>query len=243
MALNEANVAVNTVDPRGVHPDTQGIFAQEQIAEATGGRAYFGRNDADEMLAEGIAASHVEYILGFYLPESDQDGKFHSVQISTSRPGLQLSWRKGYYAGEAELPPSEFEKSGKGDLEAALLNRVAARGVGITARIRTTWSLPRGKLDIALNLDLATLTLKPGKSGESGEVEELFVQMNESGDTLARVSDRKNFDIAAKEQARVLPEGASWSVSMPLMPAAARVAIVVRDSASGRVGSLTIPLK
>ena len=48
-ALNEANVAVNTVDPTGVHPRGPGIFAQEQIAEDTGGRAYFGRNDADEI--------------------------------------------------------------------------------------------------------------------------------------------------------------------------------------------------
>jgi hypothetical protein len=185
----------------------------------------------------------VEYTLGFYLPESGQDATFHSLQVSTSRPGVQLSWRKGYYAGGTELPPSEFEKSSKGDLEGALLNRVAATGVGITARIQTTWSSPRGKLDVHLNLDAATLTLKPAKSGEGGEVEELFVELNESGDTVARVSDRKSFDITSKEKARVLSGGASWSVSLPLMPAAARLAVVMRDSSSGRVGSLMIPLK
>jgi VWFA-related protein len=242
-ALNEANVAVNTVDPTGVHPGAQGIFAEEQIAEVTGGRAYFGRNDADEMLAEGIASSHVEYTLGFYLPESEQDSRYHAVQISTSRRGVQLSWRKGYYAGDTELPPAEFQKSARGDLDAALLNRVNEIGVGITARIRTAWGSPRGKLDIRLNVDPATLTLKPAGGGESGKVEELFVEMNESGDTLARISDKKSFEIAAKERASVLSEGAAWSVSIPLMPAATRVAVVVRDSASGRVGSLMIPLK
>ncbi|HVY94953.1 MAG TPA: VWA domain-containing protein [Bryobacteraceae bacterium] len=242
-ALNEANVAVNTVDPTGVHPRTEGIFAEEQIAEETGGRAYFGKNDADDMLAEGIAASHVEYTLGFYLPESEQDSQFHSLQIATSRRGVQLSWRKGYYAGETELPPSEFQKSSKGDLDAALLNRVDETGVGITAHIRTAWGSPRGKLDIQLNADAATLTLKPQKSGQSGEVQELFVQMNDSGDTLARISDQKEFDISAKGEARVLSSGVPWSVSIPLMPAATRLAVVIRDSASGRVGSLMIPLK
>jgi VWFA-related protein len=242
-ALNEANVAVNTVDPTGVHPRGPGIFAQEQIAEETGGRAFFGKNDADEMLREGIAASHVEYTLGFYLPESEQDSQFHSLKISTSRRGVQLSWRKGYYAGETELPPSEFQKSSKGDLDAALLNRVDETGVGITAHVQTAWGSPRGKLDIRLNVDAATLTLKAQKSGESGEVQELFVQTNDSGDTLARVSDQKDFDITPTGEASVLSGGVPWSVSIPLMPAATRLAVVIRDSASGRVGSLMIPLK
>ncbi|MDE3197160.1 MAG: hypothetical protein KGN84_12495, partial [Acidobacteriota bacterium] len=175
--------------------------------------------------------------------ESEEDSQFHSLKISTPRRGVQLSWRKGYYAGETELPPSEFQKSSTGDLDAALLNRVDETGVGITARIQTAWGSPRGKLDIQLNADAATLTLKAQKAGESGEVQELFVQMNDSGATLARISDQKEFDISAKGEAPVLSGGVPWSVSLPLMPAATRLAIVIRDSASGRVGSLTIPLK
>ncbi|HVW11168.1 MAG TPA: VWA domain-containing protein, partial [Bryobacteraceae bacterium] len=50
-ALNEANAAVNTIDTRGLipygEPATGTISTMIQIAERTGGKAYFNRNDTD----------------------------------------------------------------------------------------------------------------------------------------------------------------------------------------------------
>ena len=64
-ALNDANIAVNTVDNNGVDwgvppprmwgPGT--VPAEKWLAEATGGKAFFYRNDLDGALAEGIADS------------------------------------------------------------------------------------------------------------------------------------------------------------------------------------------
>ncbi len=59
--LNEANVQVNTVDSRGLfrgsNPNTGTILTMRNIADATGGKAYYGRNDMDDAMAGGITAS------------------------------------------------------------------------------------------------------------------------------------------------------------------------------------------
>jgi hypothetical protein len=216
------------------------ITAMQQIAEATGGKAYFGRNDLDAAIAEGIEAARISYTLAFYLPDNERDNKFHALKVKADRAGLQLYFRQGYYAGDTDLPP---EKGGKGELEASLLDQVDAKGVGITARLNTAPGTPHGTATIRLNLDPATLSLEPQTAGWIGTIEETFVEVNDSGNTLSKVSDNKRFEIASADRAQFDTRGVSWPMSLPLMPGATKITIVVRDSKTGHVGSLTIPLK
>ncbi len=240
-ALNEANVAVNTVDSRGLfigsNPNGPTISAMQQIAETTGGKAFFGRNDMDAAMASGIEASRTNYTLGFYLGDDERDNKFHALRVKVNRPGLQLFYRQGYYAGNTDLPMPANDKA---ETEAALLNQVDSNAVGITARVIATPGTPRGTVDIRLVLDPATLSLS--EKG-AGKVEETFLERNASGDTLSKVSDTKEFEITSANRADFEGKGIGWTFSMPLAPGATKIAILVRDSKTGRVGSLSVPLK
>lgn len=104
--LNEANAAVNTIDIRGLigygQPATGAISTMIQIAERTGGKAYFNRNDTDGALEEGIRASRVIYTLRFALPDGERDKKFHSLKVKVNRPHVEVYARQGYYAGGEE---------------------------------------------------------------------------------------------------------------------------------------------
>jgi VWFA-related protein len=240
-ALNEANVAVNTVDSRGMYGGniaTGTIASMLEVTEATGGKAYFSRNDLDAAMAEGIAASRVSYTLGFYLPESERDREFHTLKVKLNRPGAQLFYRQGYYAGNTEMPSDKVDK---GDLESALLNQVDATGVGITARVEPVKA--GAGLRIRVQVDAATLSLKQKDGKSAGRVDEMLVEQDESGGTLARISDRKDFQVTAAERAHYDADGVSWLLSIPLKPGAVKILVIVRDSGSGRLGSLSIPLK
>jgi hypothetical protein len=245
-ALNEANVAVNTVDSRGLltngrpqDPFNGAITAMQQIAEGTGGKAYFGRNDLDAVMAEGIDASRTTYTLAFYLADNERDNKFHTLKVKADRPGPQLFYRRGYYAGNTDLPDTS---KGQGELEAALLNQVNSGGIGITARINAAPGTPRGKLDIQLNLDPTTLSLKEKPGGWTGKVQETFVEVSESGNTLAKVSDFREFEVTTTNRTHYDSQGVAWPFSIPLMKGATKITIIVRDTVTGHVGSLTVPL-
>ena len=102
---------------------------------------------------------------------------------------------------------------------------------------------PRGTLNIRLNLDPGTLSLKEKVGGWTGKVEETFVEVNESGNTLSKVSDIKQFEVTPANRATYDAQGVAWPLSVPLMSGAVKMTIIVRDSATGHVGSLTVPLK
>jgi VWFA-related protein len=118
--LNEANAAVNTIDIRGLisygQPATGAISTMIQIAERTGGKAYFNRNDTDGAIEEGITASRIIYTLRFALPDSERDKTFHSLKVKVNRPHVEVYARQGYYAGgeekTAELITSKIEGAG-----------------------------------------------------------------------------------------------------------------------------------
>ena len=164
--------------------------------------------------------------MAFYLPDNEHDNKFHILNVKAGRPGLRLYYRQGYYAGDTDLPP---EKSANGELEASLLNQVDAKGVSVTARVDSVPGTPRGTLNIRLNLDPGTLSLKEQGSGWLGRVEETFVEVNETGATLSKISDTKQFEIANADRAHFDQQGVTWPMSVPLLPGATKITIIVRD--------------
>jgi VWFA-related protein len=242
-ALNEADVAVNAVDtvdaPALLRKRSPSRIIMEQIAGETGGRVWSIRND--EALAEGIDDARATYTLGFYLAEGERDDRFHGLQVRVNRPGLELAYRQGYYAGDAETPPPDPKHNWE-TLEAALLNQADAHDVGITAHVDVAPGRPRGVLSIRMNLDPRTVSLKEHNEGAAVKLDELLVEVNSQGNTMAKVSDTKTFRITSENRARYESEGVSWPQSMPLVQGTTKLTIVVRDTESGRVGSLSVPV-
>ena len=77
----------------------RGRYVLEKMAEASGGYAFFPTSLAAldavmEKLREGMRS---QYSLG-YKPAKAMDGKWHKIQITTSRANIKLRYREGYFA-------------------------------------------------------------------------------------------------------------------------------------------------
>ena len=243
-ALNEADVAVNAIDTtdsaNSAWQDNRLVI--KQIADETGGRIW--RANSVGALDAGIEESRRTYTLGFYLADGERDGKFHELQLKVNRPGLQLSYRRGYYAGLSDMPDPVTEKVHNAEtLETALLNQIDSPAIGITARVDVAPGESRSTLNVRMNLAAGSLSLEARGEDWTGRVDELFVELNEQGRTLAKISDTKEFEFASANRGDYENEGVTWPFSIPLMDGAAKMAIVVRDGKTGHVGSLTVPLK
>ncbi len=110
--LSAAQVALYPVNPMGLTGgDTESLQA---LAEATGGVAYYNRNDLDAAMGEAIATGSDYYSISYTPPLVGYDGKFHTIDVKVDRPGLHLQYRKGYTSLDlAELSKSFVQPSGK----------------------------------------------------------------------------------------------------------------------------------
>ena len=82
------------------------------------------------------------------------------------------------------------------------------------------------------------------KSGEgwAGQIEEMFVGFNEAGREVGRQSDKKRFEITAAQKPKFDRTGVTLMLTVSMAAGAVTLRIIVRDTASGRTGSLTVPL-
>lgn len=88
----------------GAQIDHEGDNALKQLAESTGGRAYFpyavGRlNEAFRAINEELRN---QYNLAYVSSNKVHDGKFRKIRVKLKRDNTHLYYRKGYYAPNFE---------------------------------------------------------------------------------------------------------------------------------------------
>jgi VWFA-related protein len=76
----------------------QAHAAMLDIADKTGGKAYYNRNDIDNALGDGIEDGSTYYMIGYYPQNKNWDGRFRKIEVKTRRPGIKLRYRTGYFA-------------------------------------------------------------------------------------------------------------------------------------------------
>jgi VWFA-related protein len=111
-ALMNAQVAVYPVDASGLKRDIHlnTINTMRSLADRTGGRAFYNRNDIEVGIGAGIDDGSTYYTLEYYPANKTWDGKFRVIQIK-SRPGVGLRYRQGYYALDPGMQEKDAEKA------------------------------------------------------------------------------------------------------------------------------------
>jgi hypothetical protein len=244
--LNDANVALNAIDIRGGSVgkvDDQGVLMQ-MMTEPTGGKAYLLRNDIDAAIEEVDEAARTNYMLGFYLPDNERDGKFHKLELRVDRPKLSLSYRQGYVAGDVVALDISDSKPSKETPETELLDPVDATAIGISGTAGVTPGAPNPTLHLKLSLDGRGLTLLPRGKGLAFKVSRMVAELDARGVILAEVQDSKEFPVPAKSPDTIDRQGIRihWEQELPLITGAATVRVIVRDKTTGQAGTLTVPV-
>jgi VWFA-related protein len=155
-AASQNNVAIYTVDPRGlaafgfdiddgVGPQTDRAYLNSSLdtlrafALETDGRAILNRNDLDVGMKQILRDSSAYYLIGYNSTQAKSDGKFHAISVKVKRPGVQIRARKGYWAYSAEdaVRATAPKKPGAPPaVEAAL---AAATQSSVRSRVVRTW--------------------------------------------------------------------------------------------------------
>lgn len=260
-AVNQSNLAIYPVDARGLlvpvqgdaslaHPfnaqtraDDIGAGQDEHatmnvLAARTGGRAFYNTNDIQGAIQRTLADSSSNYLIGFYPDHGDWNGQFHELKLKMRGSGLVLRYRTGYLA-LPNLPDTAAEASSA--LQAALWSPVDTTSLGILVKVAAIDNGSR-KLDLRVKLDASELLLTETNARRAGKVDAIYLQLGPGDVILAADPLTYNLSFGEKEYRVVLKRGYELKESLLIRPTARALRIVVRDSGSGALGSVTIPL-
>ena len=266
-ALRDARVVLYTLDPAGISaagPDTSSdptSFYENDpfnanidfniMARATGGHAFHGRNDVDNLIAASERDGNQFYTLSYVPvtqtePAISPDGQpktFRNIRIVMRDPNLRATTRAGYYTpidtGDAAAKaPTQPNGSLSGRLVFDL--SVAGQSLMVYDAVPITITRDAGSPDRFI-LQMSTANI-PWKQVDPQHLSTSVAVMVESFDRKGKLLDHTsrihNLQIPAAAT-DLTPAQPTFAVTetIPTQPPAARLRFVVRLNENGKIGA------
>jgi len=268
-ALTDAQIAVYPVDPRGMdaqawfdpstrgksNPFSQGAtlgresglrFTSQQsmkdIAEQTGGKVCLNNNDLSECIKRAVDDSSSYYELTYYPSDKNWHGEFRRISVKTTRPGVQLSFREGYFARESDATISAKEAK---DTDSHLTQAACNDFLTATSIVIEASALPPdqpGQAKYFLVIDPNALSFSTAGDGtRNAQIDLATCMFNARGLPLQynRQSIGQKFSETEYQSLKV--HGIPHTLTLTPKPETARVRLLVCDTRTGMIGSLDLP--
>ena len=209
-----------------------------EVAQQTGGKICINNNDLGECVKTAVEEGSTYYELAYYPDATNWHGEFHRIVVKSKRPGLELSFRQGYYARATDAGAKEKAGNDPQLQEAACQDLLTSTTVLVVAQ-----ALPPDKPGLAkyfMSVDARMLTFTAGDNGSHDlKMDMAICSFDRSGKALQYFQEKVSQQFA--EQAYASMRGVPHVIEFAPAAATARVRLAVRDSASGQMGSLDIP--
>ncbi len=228
-------------DENGSDPFTGSVNFQ-LLAPATGGRVYFSRNDvAAEIGASGRDGSQF-YTLS-YSPanHNDMTQPYRRIRVTVDRPGVTATTRNGYYIQTVPSATPETAQAARQvrsrlafDLGSAANSNIAYTGLPSTVR-----RLAGGKDEFVVQVDTRALTWRDLPDGSrQAEVTLAVASFGRKRKMLARTVREVTARLSTTQTDATLSSNTGFAITAEIPADATRVRFVVRDAASGKMGTV-----
>ena len=229
----------SAMSDNGSSPFDQGAVSFSGMATASGGIAYQGRNDINNIIGEGIDKGRNYYTLSYSPTGGSTDAAaYRNIVVLMKDKNMIATTRTGYFPETAgDLNPTmdntmkakQVTANLQLDLSAALTSTISYNGLKVTAE------KSEGKYTIHVSGDGISWMDTAGAAGAQ----------HEEATIAAAWYDAKGKIIGhtAQEQTSARTpgsDGATFSLPVTIPPNAVRVRFVVRDASNGRLGTFDI---
>ena len=277
-AATRANVAIYAIDPRGLTAFGEAIDAPtlpndispsqfsvnsalqdarrvsqqslRTLAEETGGFAAINRNDFADAFARIVAENSTYYVLGYYPTNERRDGRFRSLEVRVTRPGLQVRARRGYFAPRGRAPdPEPAVVSSDGDAlspaaASALSSPIPIGGIPLAlfaAAYKGT--APNASIALALEMEVDRFTFVETDGIFNDRIEVAFMPIDADGDVRGDTKHVLTLELKPDTFARARERGLRVVSEVQLPPGRYQLRAVAAEEGGNRSGSVLYDLE
>lgn len=208
----------------------------DRLAPVTGGRVVRGKNNVAQQIASSIDLGAHAYTLS-YTPAnlSEAAAPYRKIRVLCLRPGLIATTRTGYYAGETAEQQSSAAAAY--DLTTAAESALPLNGIRVAVETDASHNA------YIVRAGTANLTWKPKDDGSAtASVYIMAVSLDAKGKMLGH--RLHGMTANAKRGANLSDPAkmADFVFTVQPMPKATTLRFIVRDNATGHMGSADLPL-
>jgi VWFA-related protein len=253
-ALNDANISVYPVHARGLSvasvaggADLRNLATTVEwsevstilsVAAATGGKAFYNNSDLGRGVRAALDDSRVVYMLTYSPELPAADGAYHRIRVQTSRHGVRVRYRPGYYApGKPGATAAE-----EADRLAELVRSPRdLPGIGMQGVIEPVPGRA-GEVGVLVRVNAADLNLVHDVDAWSGEIRLGAMQLGAGGELLGGARDSGEVRLEQTAYRRALENGLLFRLKFQRNPAAVAVRVAIVEERGGQAGSMQLTL-
>ncbi len=216
------------------------VATLKDMAELTGGRAYFNRNDLEAAIADGMRTGANYYSLAYHPVNQNWDGKFRKITVKAKQASLKLLNRSGYYA---MLDPLSSQQDPDRMIALAMQpNAPVSTQLIMKARVAPPQEAGQATaIDMLIDVHDLAFTEGPEKQ-RTPLVQFVAVAYDGSGKQSASFSLGFHPTLAPVQMEALLRSGVQLYRELLLKPGSYQLRLGVMDRLSGRIGTLDVPL-
>lgn len=265
-ALNDAQLSIYPVDLRGLvtlMPDAtirrpsrnfqqmkswdniERLATFQTIASATGGRAFYNTNDIAGAFRQTADDSSSYYLLAYYRDPKDTKPGWRKLKVSVSRPGMHVRARSGFFVQKADSIAQSEEQIRRREIDLAVSSPLEFTGIAVTASLgalEPAKDSAKKKVPFVLELQANALTVDSSDNNHA-KVDFFAFARDAKGTPIAQVGQTIDAHLKPDTLAKVQQSGIDYKNALELAPGEYSVRFVVRDVLSGRIGTVTAPVK
>jgi VWFA-related protein len=259
----KANVAIYTLDARGLEAEPVGgsatsaslhgtamysgagvqnqldqNFASQEtlttLAADTGGKAFLDTNDLGQVFDRVQKDTSVYYVLGYKSSNPLRDGHYRKIQVKVNRSGLNLEFRRGYYA------PKDFKHFNTDDRERQLTEELGSELPSTDVAVYMAaayFRMDENRFYIPVSLVVPGSQIPFTKGGDKDKA--TLDVIGEVVDELKRTvgSVRETVKLAVDASQEVQRKNVQYTTGFLLGPGKYHFKFVVRENEGGKIGS------
>lgn len=212
-----------------------------EIAFQTGGRAFVGTNNLAGAMKRAMADDSTYYTIAYTPPEQKEKREpYHKIELQLDRPGVILSYRRGYYA----IPQKTTQAEGTAALQGALqpgmppatMLYVMASVEPPKAKQKTT------KINYIISPNNVTFSDLP-ENKKHVLVDCMAIAFDKDGKEVAHASDTLDGAIPQASYDAVMRQGLPANQELELKPGTYNLRLGVMDRATQQIGTVDVPLE
>ncbi len=211
--------------------------AMHQIADDTGGEAFYGNNDPGELLKRGFEDGDNYYTLAYQPNDHNWNGQYRKISVRLNEAGYHLSYRRGYFALPMQAvgnPKTEFLAAMKLETPPSTMLTVSAL---------PPVSLASGVMQFEATLGLGGVTFSTHANDERmARLQVMTIAYPlVAGEAPAEINNVMALGLMPDDFDAMMKSGVRLKQTLHLKPGKYVIRIGVVDTNSGRIGTLTLP--
>lgn len=229
---------MNTTMMRQLTESSDKHGMMDEIADETGGKAFYGNNDLRAAMQRSMDQGSMYYTLAYSPDSQNWNGKFRRIEVKLNTGGYHLQYRRGYFALEE---PEHTTDDSNAKLVGALRPDIPnATSLYLKAEILPP-DAEHPQVRVRCLIDPVQVTFSDTSTGGKHAIVDLLtVVWDKNGKDIGHTAQTLEGNLSNAEYQKILHSGLQVNEDVAVNGEAFRVRLGAVDRASQRVGTLDI---